>query len=78
MPAPVDFKLHHYPIWSVLALRGGVWQTSSMKTSPNSPQCHEDRKAQKLLDRIDKKLQAKSSAQNLLQAEATRQSPQAA
>jgi hypothetical protein len=25
-----------------------------MRASPNYPQCHEDRKIQKLLDRIDK------------------------
>jgi hypothetical protein len=34
-----------------------------MKTSPNYPQLHEDRKAQVLLDRIDKKLQEKNSPQ---------------
>jgi hypothetical protein len=37
---------------------------SSMKTSPNYPQSHEDRKAQKLLNRIDEKLQAKYISQN--------------
>jgi hypothetical protein len=35
-----------------------------MKTSPNYPQSHEDRKAQKLLNRIDEKLQAKYISQN--------------
>ena len=34
-----------------------------MKTSPKYPLCHEDRKAQKLLDRIDKKLREKATAQ---------------
>ena len=34
-----------------------------MKTSPIYPQGHEDREAQKLLDRIEKKLQAKSTPQ---------------
>jgi hypothetical protein len=34
-----------------------------MKTSPNYPQLHEDRKAQKLLERIGKKLQEKNSLQ---------------
>jgi hypothetical protein len=35
-----------------------------MGTIPKYPQCHEDRKAQKVLDRIDKKLQAKNIPQN--------------
>ncbi len=51
-----------------LALTGVVWQTSSMKTSPNYPRCHEDSKAQELLDRIDKKLQEKGTTQNSLEA----------
>jgi len=56
----------------------GVWQTSSMKTSPNYPQCPEDRKVQKLVDRIDKKLQEKGTTQNSLQAASPKQCPSAA
>ena len=41
-----------------------VWQTSLMKPNSNQPQCHEDRKAQKLLERIHKKLQEKGTNQN--------------
>jgi hypothetical protein len=48
-----------------------------MKTSQNYPQCHEDRKAQELLDRIDKKLQEKATKQ-ALQAAPPRQGPIAA
>ena len=61
-----------------LALTGVVWQTSSMKTSPKYPQCHEDRKAQELLDRIDKKLQENGTTQNSLQAASPKQRPSAA
>ena len=61
-----------------LALRCCVWQTSSMKPSPNHSQCHEDRKTQKLLDRIHKKLQEKDTKQNSLQAASPKQCPNAA
>ncbi|HKM46707.1 MAG TPA: hypothetical protein VJX69_03935 [Terriglobales bacterium] len=61
-----------------LALTGVVWQTSSMKTSPNYSRRHEDRKAQKLLERIDKKLQEKGTTQNSLQAASPKQRPSAA
>jgi hypothetical protein len=49
-----------------------------LKTSPHYPQCHEDRKAQKLLERIDKKLQEKSATRNSLQAPYPKQRPSAA
>jgi hypothetical protein len=39
-----------------------------MKASPKYPQCHQDRKVQKLLDRIDKKLREKATMQNSPQA----------
>jgi len=55
-----------------------VWQTCSMKTTPNYPQRHEDRKAQKLLDRIGKKLQEKGTTQNSLQAASPKKRPSAA
>ena len=42
-------------------------QTIFVETGPNRPQRHEDRKAQKLLDRIDKKLQTKGTRQGLPQ-----------
>jgi len=48
-----------------------------MKTSPKYPLCHEDRKAQKLLNRIDKKLREKATAQ-ALQAASPKQCPSAA
>jgi non-homologous end joining protein Ku len=47
-----------------------------MKASPNHPQYNEDRKAQKLLERIDKKL--KEKGQNALQAAPPKQCPSAA
>ena len=62
----------------VLALAGSVPQTSSMRASRKYPQFHEDRKAQKLLDRIDKKLQAKNVPQNSPQAAPLKQSSSAA
>jgi hypothetical protein len=49
-----------------------------MKTSPKFPQFHEDRKAQQLLDRIDKKLQEQGTRQESLQAAAPKQAPVAA
>jgi glutaredoxin len=49
-----------------------------MKTIPNYPQCHQDRKAQKLLDRIDKKLREIAATQNSLQAAPSKQRPSAA
>jgi hypothetical protein len=49
-----------------------------MKTTPNYPQRHEDRKAQKLLDRIGKKLQEKGTTQNSLQAASPKKRPSAA
>jgi hypothetical protein len=61
-----------------LALRSCVWQTSSMKTSLIYPQCHQDRKAQKLLDRSDKMLHAKGTNQNSLQAASPKQCPSTA
>jgi hypothetical protein len=50
----------------------------SMKTSTHYPKFHEDRKAQKLLERIDKKLQEKSTTQNSLQEAYPKQPPSAA
>jgi hypothetical protein len=49
-----------------------------MKDSPNYPQCHQDRKVQELLDRIDRKLQEKAATQNSLQAAPSKQRPSAA
>ena len=50
----------------------------TQRTRPNYPQCHEDRKAQKLLDRIDKKLQKKGTTLNSLPAASPKQRPSAA
>jgi hypothetical protein len=49
-----------------------------MKTSPNYPQRHQDRKAQELLDRSDKKLRENKTTQNSLQAASQKQRPTAA
>jgi hypothetical protein len=46
-----------------LARADGLWQTGSMETSLKYPPCHEDLKAQELLDRV-KKRQAKNIPQN--------------
>lgn len=49
-----------------------------MKTSLIYPQCYQDRKAQKLLNRIDKILQATGTKQNSLQAASPKQCPSTA
>ena len=46
-----------------LAAQSRLWETTLMQTSPKPPQRLEDRKAQKLMERIEKqKLQEKAPA----------------